>query len=155
MNVYTKKVCFCLKRKLRKIFETALDVLGQASNVGVSVCFVDEKEIQRLNKEFRNVDKVTDVLSFPSTNIIAGEKVEKFKDPLFDEVYVGDIAICVKKAKQQAKEFGHSYKREVCFLALHGFLHLLGYDHIEKKDEKVMMGIAEKVLEKENIRRKK
>jgi len=155
MNLYTKHICLFTKQKIKRVYERALKETEQDALVGVTVYFVDEKEIQRLNKEFRDIDKVTDVLSFPSLEIKAGEKVSKFKDELFDEVHIGDIAICTKRAKEQAKEYGHSYSRELCFLALHGLLHLLGYDHIEKEDEKIMMGLAEQILQKENIRREK
>lgn len=139
---------FGFKKKIEKLFETAGHVLGEDfSCVNVSVNFVSENEIQRLNKQFRNVDKVTDVLSFPNLQKTADESLENFESEKMDGVlFLGDIVICKKKARAQAKEFGHSQKREICFLALHGFLHLLGFDHIEKKDEKKMQNTAEKIL---------
>ena len=116
---------------------------------------MSEKEIKRLNKEHRDIDKITDVLSFPMLEIKPGDNLENFKDDLFKEIFLGDIAICTNRAKQQAKEYGHSFKREVCFLALHGLLHLLGYDHIKKQDETKMMSLAETILKKSGIRRNK
>ena len=80
-------------------------------------------------------------------------KIEDYSDGFFKVIYLGDIAICTKRAREQAREYNHSYKREVCFLALHGFLHIMGYDHIEKEDEKEMMSLAEKILKKVNLGR--
>lgn len=155
MKLYTRKVNFFTKRKILKIFEIALRKTGNISDIEVSLSFVDEDEIRRLNKEKRNIDKVTDVLSFPMTEIKAGEKIESFRDDFLGNIYLGDIAICTKRAKEQAKEYGHSFGREICFLALHGLLHIMGYDHMTKKDEKVMMGLAEDILKEVNMGRKK
>lgn len=155
MKLYTRKVNFFTKRKILKIFEIALRKTGNISDIEVSLSFVDEDEIRRLNKEKRNIDKVTDVLSFPMTEIKAGERIENFRDDFLGNIYLGDIAICTKRAKEQAKEYGHSFRREICFLALHGLLHIMGYDHMTKKDEKVMMGLAEDILKEVNMGRKK
>ncbi len=146
---------FGYKKKLEKLFELAGRVLGEDfSCVNVSVNFVGEDEIQRLNKQFRDVDRVTDVLSFPNLEKSADESLKNFDGEKVDGVlFLGDIVICKKKAKAQAKEFGHSQKREVCFLALHGLLHLLGFDHIEKEDEKKMQAVAEKILAQFGVQR--
>lgn len=153
MKVYTNRLIF--KRKIKKIFDLALKECEIKEDVAVNVFFVSEKEIRRLNKEHRDIDKITDVLSFPMLEIKPGDNLENFKDDLFKEIFLGDIAICTNRAKQQAKEYGHSFKREVCFLALHGLLHLLGYDHIKKQDETKMMSLAETILKKSGIRRNK
>ena len=153
MKVYTNRLIF--KRKIKKIFDLALKECEIKEDVAVNVFFVSEKEIKRLNKEHRDIDKITDVLSFPMLEIKPGDNLENFKDDLFKEIFLGDIAICTNRAKQQAKEYGHSFKREVCFLALHGLLHLLGYDHIKKQDETKMMSLAETILKKSGIRRNK
>ena len=119
------------------------------NNLAVGVRFVDGGEIQRLNKEFRDVDKVTDVLSFPMYEIKAGQKIEKVLsklDVLESEIYLGDIVICKDKVFSQAKEFGISKKKELMYLAVHSFLHLLGYDHQTPAQEKKMYGFAEKIL---------
>lgn len=153
MKVYTNRLIF--KRKIKKIFDLALKECEIKEDVAVNVFFVSEKEIKSLNKEHRDIDKITDVLSFPMLEIKAGDNLENFKDDLFKEIFLGDIAICINRAKQQAKEYGHSFKREVCFLALHGLLHLLGYDHIKKQDETKMMSLAETILKKSGVRRNK
>ena len=143
------------KRKIKKLFNIAEKVLKEDfSNVCVSLNFVSDEEIQRLNKEFRNVDKVTDVLSFPNLNKTPKEKLEKFKKSYdFDEglLFLGDIVISKNVAKAQAREYEHSLTREVCFLALHGFLHLLGFDHVKEEDERVMNKIQDKILSEVNL----
>ena len=119
------------------------------SKVYLSINFVSDEEIRELNKKFRNVDKVTDVLSFPNLNKTPNEKLSKYmKDADFDTglLFVGDIVISKNVAKKQARELEHSLKREVCFLALHGFLHLLGFDHIKESDEKVMIKLQNKIM---------
>ena len=110
---------------------------------------MDEEQIKKLNKEFRQVDKVTDVLSFPNLNKSPDEKLKKFfKFADFDTglLFLGDIVICKNVAKKQAREYDHSLKREVCFLALHGLLHLLGFDHIKEEDEKIMNKLQDKIM---------
>lgn len=146
MNIEGK--LFPFKKTIKKLFELAGQVLEEDFlNVEVSVSFVKGEEIQALNKKFRECDKVTDVLSFPNLNKTPKQHLKEFADEINEGVlFLGDIVICRKKAKMQAREYGHSMKREVCFLALHGLLHLLGYDHIEKEDEKLMQKTAEKTL---------
>ena len=150
---------FCLKRKIKKIFERAIEESGLGfKNFSVSVAFVSEEEIKRLNREFRKIDKVTDVLSFPSLELVdkklsLGELASEIS-PLDGSVNLGDIAICQSVARAQAEEYGHSYSREVCFLALHGLLHLLGYDHETAEEESEMMGFAERVLSEFGLGRK-
>ena len=143
------------KHKIKKLFNIAEKVLKEDfSKVYVSLNFVSDEEIQRLNKEFRNVDKVTDVLSFPNLNKTPKEKLEKFKKSYdFDEglLFLGDIVISKNVAKSQAREYEHSLTREVCFLALHGFLHLLGFDHVKEEDERVMNKIQDKILSEVNL----
>ena len=138
------------KQKIKKICDICEKQLNEDfSKACFSLNFVGENEIRKLNNDFRKIDKVTDVLSFPNLEKKADEKLknfEKFAD--FDSglLFLGDIVICKNVAKKQAKEFGHSLKREVCFLALHGLLHLLGYDHIDREDEKVMNFLQDKIM---------
>lgn len=138
------------KRKIGKIFKIAEKVLGENfENVYLSVNFVSDEKIRGLNREFRKIDKVTDVLSFPNLQKKAEESLKNFQsDADFDTnmLFLGDVVISKNVAKAQAREFGHSMKREVCFLALHGLLHLLGYDHIEKDDEKIMNKLQDEIL---------
>ena len=138
------------KRTILKIIKVCENLLKEDfKDVSVSINFVSDEEIQRLNREFRNIDKVTDVLSFPNLNKTSNEKLKKFRKLAdFDTnlLFLGDIVISKNVAKKQAREYEHSLKREVCFLALHGFLHLLGFDHIKEEDEKIMIKLQNKIL---------
>ena len=148
---------FPYKHKIEQIFEKAGEILGEDfSKVSVSLNFVDGEEIQNLNKAFRDMDRQTDVLSFPNLNKNYNQSLTEFESERnVDDglLFLGDVVICKKIAYAQAKEYGHSKKREVCFLALHGLLHLLGFDHIKKEDEKVMQETAEKILNEVRVQR--
>ena len=148
---FNRLTSISLRQKITDIFVTALKETNNKNNMSVNITIVGEKTIKNLNKEYRNVDRVTDVLSFPlndEEDYLSSEfKLEQVCTDL------GDIVICLKKAKQQAQEYGHSEEREICFLALHGLLHLIGFDHITKKQESEMFYIQEKVLKKNNIGR--
>jgi len=149
MQINFEDVGHKYRKLIKKIYNEAFIVTGnQHENIWLTVSFVDEKRIKELNNAFRKVDRVTDVLSFPMLNIVYPQKIDEFKNENEPDgsLYLGDVVICKKVAKLQAKQFGHSKKREVGFLALHGLLHLLGYDHIESEDEKVMMEMSKKIL---------
>ena len=117
--------------------------------------FVDEDEIQRLNRETRGIDKVTDVLSYPSLDGIKGEKLCADDYPYeIDEdgnLFVGSVAVCVARAEEQAEEYGHSLRRELHYLLTHGVLHCLGYDHMTDEDKSEMREKEEYVLGKLGI----
>ena len=125
--------------------------------LAVEILFVDEAEIQRLNKELRNIDKITDVLSFPALDLARGQAIKKADYPFeIDEegrLLVGSIAICEKRAKEQAEEYGHSYERELHYLIVHGIMHCLGYDHMEESDKAQMREKEEFILNKLGITR--
>ena len=110
----------------------------------VSVSFVGPISIRRLNREFREIDKTTDVLSFPMLEMKNGSIDKPLTAADFDQseglnvVFLGDVIINIDQAYRQAEEYGHSREREVSFLIIHSMLHLLGYDHIEKSDERIM-----------------
>lgn len=112
--------------------------------------FVGEEEIRRLNSEMRGIDKVTDVLSFPELENIKGKPIKKAEHPFeLDEdgaLLIGSLAVCVKRAKEQAEEYNHSYYRELNYLIVHGILHCLGYDHIEENDRAEMRAKEEEIL---------
>jgi len=148
---------FPYKKTINKLFECAGEILGEDfSKVSVSINFVDEEKIRELNNTFRKIDKKTDVLSFPNLEKSVDQKLSEFDgERNFDDglLFLGDIIICKKVAIAQAREYGHSKKREVCFLALHSLLHLLGYDHIESEDEKLMQSTATKILNKFGVQR--
>ena len=115
----------------------------------VSVTLVDNEGIRELNREHRDIDRETDVLSFP-----LGDDDGYEVDPDNDAIMLGDIVISLEKAAQQAEEYGHSYRREVAFLITHSLFHLLGYDHVNsEEEEKIMFGKQEKVLDKLGITR--
>lgn len=127
----------------------ALEEEGIDDTAEVSVTLVDNEGIRRLNKEHRDIDRETDVLSFP-----LGDDDGYEIDPDNDAIMLGDIVISLEKAAQQAQEYGHSYRREVAFLITHSLFHLLGYDHVNsEEEEKEMFGKQEKVLEKLGITR--
>ncbi len=111
----------------------------------VSVSFVDAEEIHRLNRMYREVDSPTDVLSFPLLEDIseAGDR----------EYLLGDVVICTDIAKEQAKEYGHGFKREVVYLFVHSMFHLLGYDHMEEDEKKEMRTAEEEIMEELEIER--
>ena len=139
------------KRKFEKLFETAGRILGEDfSKVNVSVNFVSEGEIKDLNNKFRQIDKVTDVLSFPNLEKSYFQKLTEFdgeRNPDDGILFLGDIVICKKVAKKQAKDYRHGAKREICFLALHGLFHLLGFDHIKEEEERLMKAASEDTLQ--------
>lgn len=117
----------------------------QIKNAYFSIIFVDDKEIKRINKEYRGIDKVTDVISFA---------LEDTSDNINNDIRIlGDIYICIPRMLEQATYYGHSIKRELSFLTVHGMLHLLGYDHMKEEDEKVMFGLQELVLNEAGIKR--
>ncbi len=125
-----------LKMLVRRAVETTLDYEQYEKPIEVSVTFTDNEGIRELNRKFRNIDRPTDVLSFPLFDY-TGESEE----PPVDEFVgmLGDIVISLEQAKKQAEEFGHSFEREAAFLTVHSMLHLLGYDHEAGGDEEADM----------------
>ena len=115
------------------------------------ITLVTGEEIQALNRDFRKVDAVTDVLSFPLNSFEEGEALEQ--DPETGRVLLGDIIICAQRAVEQAEEYGHSLLRELCFLTVHGMLHLMGYDHMTQEQETEMFEIQRQILETHQITR--
>ena len=110
-----------------------------------NIIFVSNEEIHKINREYRNTDRVTDVISFA---------IEDNQDIVYEDFrLLGDIYIAIDVAYDQAIEYNHSREREVCFLATHGILHLLGYDHMTDEEEKEMFSLQEKLLQEYNITR--
>jgi probable rRNA maturation factor len=139
-----------------KVSQTAFETLGLEGDCCVEVDFVSEEEIRELNAQTRNVDKVTDVLSYPALDEIMPFTATNYPfeyNAQSKSVALGNIVICEAVAKSQAIEYGHSEEREKAYLFLHGLLHLLGYDHIEDDDKKVMREKEEKVLNRLGITR--
>ncbi len=124
-----------LSKLIEKVVDSAFDYEG-IEKINVSVLICDDKEIHRLNKQFRDMDKPTDVLSFPMYD----------DDGNLDPDELGDIVISLERAKKQAEEYGHSLNREVAFLTAHSMLHLFGYDHIDEAEREEMFFKQEEIL---------
>ncbi len=117
----------------------------------VTVTVTDNEAIQVVNREQRNIDKPTDVLSFPmlfysEPEVLENPLTEWDYDPETKQVVLGDILISHEKVREQAEEYGHSFERELCYLTLHGILHLFGYDHMVEEDKKVMRSREKEIL---------
>lgn len=152
---------FQISEELIALLEVILQKAGEAEGVTdgeVDLTFVDDEQIHELNREYRGIDRPTDVLSFAMNEITndeleiiyeleEGEELESVPDVL------GDIIISVPRAKLQSEEYGHSLERELGFLFVHGFLHLLGYDHQDEASEAEMMGKQEAVLAEAGLTR--
>lgn len=131
------------------------DYLLDDSDYEVCIVFADNEIIQDINNEYRGMDKPTDVLSFPQFDFFDGEGYidEELVDPETGVVFLGDIIVSLDKAGEQAKEYGHEETREIAFLVVHGFLHLLGFDHDAKEREELMLENAYKILNDAGYRR--
>lgn len=112
----------------------------------VNIVLTNPENIRKMNKEYRNIDKETDVLSFPMF-----EKYELENREILNEDILGDVVISIDRVSKQAKEYGHSFERELSYMAVHGFYHLMGYDHIDEEDKIIMRQKEEAVLKKLKI----
>ena len=113
----------------------------------ISVTLTNPKNIKKLNNQYRNIDKETDVLSFP---MFEKEEISKLKDLQYEET-LGDIVISVERVKTQAIEYGHSFERELSYMLVHGFYHLMGEDHIKEEEKVIMRSKEENILKRLNI----
>lgn len=127
------------ERIIKKVFKTIED------EHFFNIIFVTKEEIQQINRDYRHIDRVTDVISFALND----NDLSNFHA----DYELGDVFICIDRAIEQAEEYGHSVAREVGFLAVHGYLHLLGYDHMTEEDEKIMFKKQEEILEKSQLKR--
>ena len=134
-------------KKIASLLRYAAKEEGLPSCFTVTIGFCDDDRIRRFNHRFRHLDQATDVLSFPMTS---GRKEISSVERSFSSGMVrpslGDILISTERCAVQAEEYGHGFEREICFLALHGFLHLLGYDHMEEEERKEMEDAADGYL---------
>lgn len=126
-----------MDEKLESVIKTVLETEGLSLAYEVSITFVDKEEIHQLNKEFRKVDRPTDVLSFPMDTDFMVEGVDAM---------LGDIVICMDVAKEQARDLGHSLDREIMYLTCHSTLHLLGYDHMNDDEKREMRAREKEVM---------
>ena len=133
---------------IENVISEALKYEGVSDNTEISVTIVDNEEIRKINNKFRNIDRATDVLSFP---LIDFDNEDLPNDG--SKIYLGDIIISIERAKEQANEYGHSLDREVGFLTAHSMLHLLGYDHMVPEQEKVMFAKQEEILSNLGLKR--
>ena len=144
------------RRLVRRVEKAVYSVLGQRDIFTVDLAVTDGATVRAYNRETRGVDAETDVLSFPYFEGLKLPVTENdFSDEAFDgkRVALGSIMISSPRAHEQAKAFGHSYERELGFLACHGLLHLLGFDHIKEEDERRMNAVAEKVMAAVGLKR--
>ena len=141
-------VTYRLKMLIRRAVEETLAYEGVLDDCEVSVTLCDNEESRELNKKFRNIDRATDVLSFP---LFDDDGMDAHVEEL--DCMLGDIVLSLERARLQAEEFGHSFEREVAFLTVHSMLHLLGYDHMEPEDEQEMMALQNQVMDKLGISR--
>lgn len=137
---------------LEEIYQALIEKEGLGQEAEVSLLLTNNEEIQELNRDYRNLDQATDVLSFP---IYEREEIEALlKDQEGPElILLGDIIISMERAGEQALEYGHSLKREVAYLFVHGLLHLLGYDHLEEDEKKEMRTREEEILKSFSLAR--
>ena len=148
----------------REAADAALDEIGCPYEAEVNVTIVDSESIHEINKEYRNIDSPTDVLSFPGVNYVTPSDFDAIEDELENnaedyfnpdtgELLLGDIVLCVQKIKEQADKYGHSEKRELAFLTAHSMMHLFGYDHMTPEESAVMEAKQNEVLERLGITR--
>ena len=155
-----------LESYISKAYKYAVEYLGlPCKDIEVNISFVSRYKIKDINNEHRGKDAITDVLSFPTllqpnetdmhliTDILTKDNFRFDINPTTGNIFVGDICICLYRAKQQAKEYGNSIEREVTYLAVHGLLHLLGYDHMIDSDKTIMRKAEEDIMTKINLER--
>lgn len=149
------------QNKLEEVINFALKEEEVTVPIEISMLFVDNEEIREINNDTRGIDRATDVLSFPMLDY-EDKKVfkEMYKDKEFNETFMdgeelvlGDIVLSLERALEQSEEYNHSFTREACYLVVHSVLHLLGYDHMEDEDKKVMRKREEEILGKLDITR--
>ncbi|MDR2465043.1 MAG: rRNA maturation RNase YbeY [Streptococcaceae bacterium] len=150
----TKKVTSEELKLVEDLLSFAGKRLDLADDTMMSVTFMDNQAIQEINRDYRGKDMPTDVISFA---IEEGDEEEFFFDDDIEQLEevrdLGDIMISIERAREQAEDFGHSYERELGFLALHGFLHINGYDHMTPEDEAEMFGLQKEILDSYGLRR--
>ncbi len=138
---------------IKKVVQKCYEVENlQDTNLILTITLTTPQHIQEINKEYRNMDRTTDVLSFPMFEKQELQDKINAKD-FTSEDMLGDIIISIEKVEEQAKEYGHSFERELSYMVVHGFYHLMGYDHIETQDKECMREKEEIVLEQLDIKR--
>ena len=136
-----------LRALLRNAVKTALSAEGMNDPCEINILLTDDEGIHEVNLEMRNIDRPTDVLSFPMFDLVPGEHPDEMDaDPATGRIPLGDMCISVEHARAQAQEYGHSFEREICYLSVHSVLHLLGYDHLDEGEMKQQMRAREEEI---------
>ena len=143
---YESDIDSALQKTLSDIIVYAMKTEHFTGDYEVSLSVVSADQIRELNANFRQIDRITDVLSFPMYEREELDEIEEKKEYEDYEVNIGDIVLCYERAVEQAKEYGHSLKREICYLVTHSIFHLLGYDHMEEEEKQMMRTREEQVL---------
>ena len=148
----TREVSAKDEKMLHELLEFAADYLKLTGEIDLSLTIVNDAEIHEINKTYRNIDRPTDVISFAIEDLGEDElSVVGLPEDMPREL--GDLFISIDKTRAQAEEYGHSFERELGFLAIHGFLHLNGYDHMNEVDEKEMFGLQKEILDAYGLKR--
>lgn len=148
----TKQVIAKDEKMLHDLLDFAADYLKLTGEIELSLTIVDDAEIHEINKTYRNIDRPTDVISFAIEDLGEDElAIMGLPDDMPREL--GDLFISIDKTREQAEDYGHSFERELGFLAVHGFLHLNGYDHMNEADEKEMFGLQKEILDAYGLKR--
>lgn len=159
LRVYNKQKALTLSKEILKLIEKAARLCVKRENFShpceATITLTDNETIREINREHREIDKATDVLSFPLLEFVDGQADIQpgDLDPETNQVLLGDIIISVEKALEQAENYGHSFEREMAFLTVHGMLHLLGHDHEDEQEEKIMFAKQDAVLEEMGLKR--
>lgn len=141
------------ERIVEKVLKKCFEEEGLIdSKLIMTITFTTPEEIRKINKKYRKIDRATDVLSFPMFEKAELDEKIKNKDFLYEDV-LGDVIISIDRVREQAEEYGHSFERELSYMLVHGFYHLMGYDHIEEEDKKIMRPKEEKILNELKITR--
>ena len=155
-----KKLDLPYEKIIRDVIEEAMDYEGCPYEAEVSVVLTDNPSIQEINRDYRQIDRPTDVLSFPMVDYERSadfcgleEQAEDYFNPETGELMLGDIIVSVDKVEEQAEKYGHSQARELAFLVAHSMLHLFGYDHMEEEERLVMERKQAEILERRGYRR--
>lgn len=136
-----------LTQMVQDVLAYAADYLELEENCAMSVIIVDNEEIQNINREYRQKDAVTDVISFALEESVAEDDFPAIQEVMDESRELGDIFVSFQRAQEQAVEYGHSFKRELGFLVVHGFLHLNGYDHMTDEEEAEMFDLQRDILD--------
>ena len=139
-----------IERRIKEVVGCALEIEDASCDVILSVVVTDNANIREINREQRNIDRPTDVLSFPGYEKDEWEDVKRNDN---EKIYIGDIVVSNEKIIEQAKEYETGFEREFCYLVAHGMLHLMGYDHIDEDDKKLMRKKEEEIMKKLELER--